>query len=296
MIKFNHNYILNVEQSNGSTLTVTLPFTVEFDIIRNTLSSGGTCNIRIYNLSEDHRNKLRFNAYESVGGVFRLVSFQAGYGDNPPVVFQGNITQAWSVREGTNFVTTIQSLDGGFAFVNSRSNRPFLAKTARKTVLYDLIEDLDFVSHGVIGPSFINDPATGLPSTIPRGNTYAGDTASLLRLETNGGFFIDLGVAHCLSNNEYIQADDTVILNSSTGLLGTPVLEETIVHFDMLFEPSLKPGYAVLLDSITEKNYNGTYRITGVKHNGIISPAVASHVVTTGQFFYSKILDGVPIT
>src|ERR1017187_1050595 len=98
MDKFGRNYILTVETQNNDLLIIQPPFTVEFDITRNTLTSANVCSIRIYNLSQNNRNKIRFNIMDT--GDFRSVQLQAGYGTNLPIIFSGNITQAWSVREG----------------------------------------------------------------------------------------------------------------------------------------------------------------------------------------------------
>ena len=300
MDKFGRNYFLSVYpakqvgQPDGVPLTITLPITLELDITRNTLSSMSVASLRLYNLAENTRNSLRFNISDI--GTYRKIVLQAGYGDNPPVVFTGNLSQGWSVREGVNFVTTLESYDGGFAANKSSTELPVVSGTSTKAFYKTLLGDLDFVSVGAIGPSFYTDPATGKTTSFTRANTYNGGTVNIIREETNSGFFIDLQKAHLLSNNEYINETSPVTISSASGLLSTPVLEETIVKFDMIFEASLKPGYSAFLDSSTGAAFNGRYRITGVKHRGMISAAVCGDLITTGEFFYSKILNGVNLS
>ncbi len=282
--KLGRNYVLEVGQADGTTLTVTLPFTIEFDITRNTLTSANVCSIRIYNLSLNHRNQIRYNQ-SNLGQPFRLIRLKAGYGQNLPFIFTGNISQAWSVREGVNFITTIECFDGGFAFGNGTTNIEFPAGETLQNVVENLAESLPFVSRGAIG---------SYPGTLTRGNSYSGNTADILKELTGGGMFIDQGKVHCLGDNEYIADNgNTLLINASSGLLGTPVLEQTIVHFDMIFEPNLEVGRRALLQSITEANFNGYYKITAVKHRGMISDAVCGDAVTTGEFFFSKILTPV---
>lgn len=260
-----------------------LPFTVEFDITRNTLTSANVCQIRIYNLSPKNRNLIRKNVNDY--NIFRLITLKAGYGSNMPVIFTGNITQAWSVREGVNFITQIECFDGGFAFANSLSNVVFPANTAQNTVIKTLTEDLDHVSVGAIG---------SYPGQLSRGNSYSGSTTGLLAQITGGGFFIDNGRANVLGTNEcLLDIGGTKVINAKLGLLGTPVLERTIVHFDMIFEPSLFPAQRIFLESATDVNFNGDYKVTAVKHRGMISAAVCGEAITTGEFFYSKILTEV---
>lgn len=283
MDKFGRAYKLEVQTQNGSLLTIELPFTIEFDIIRNTLTSANVCQIRIYNLSQINRNQIRFNI--SNYGEFRLVRLSAGYGDRLVKIFEGNISQAWSVREGVNFITQIESYDGGFAFNNGVANRQYGAGTPLKAVLTDIATSgLPNVKPGAIGD---------YPGTLTRDNSYSGNSASILSEVSGGGFFVDSSKWYILGSNEYIGDQSPLVINSQSGLLGTPVLEQTIVRFDMLFEPSLNVGRRATLTSLTESNFDGDYKITAVKHRGMISESVSGSVITTGEFFYSKILQGV---
>jgi hypothetical protein len=279
--KFGRTYELQVGTADGQLLTVRLPFTIEFDVTRNTLTSANVCQIRIYNLSKLNRNRLRFNI-TNFGGPYRPLRLRAGYGDNLAEIFSGNVSQAWSVREGTNYVTQIECYDGGFAFVNGVTDRQFAAGTPQALVIRQIMSDLPETKVGAVG---------AYPGVLTRGNAYSGNTAQILTQLTGGGFFIDNGSAHALQTNEYVVAPGGVVtINAKTGILNTPILEQSIVRFDMLFEPSLNVGSAAFLESITEDNFTGLYKITGVKHRGVISAAVAGRCITSGEFFYSKLL------
>lgn len=283
MDKFGRAYSLEVQTPSGEILVIQLPFTIEFDIIRNTLTSANVCQIRIYNLSLKNRNQIRFNASDY--GHFRSIKLRAGYGTNLPVIFTGNISQAWSVRESVNMITQIECYDGGFAFNNGQSNTVFPAGTQQSDIIKGLIGDLPNVSLGAVG---------NFPGSLQRGNSYSGNTANILRDLTGGAFFIDKGKANALGTDEFIVNTGSVaVINSQSGLLGTPVLEQTIVRFDMIFEPGLDVAQKILLESVTESNFNGNYKVTGVKHRGMISEAVCGDCITTGEFFFTKLL--VPV-
>lgn len=282
MDKLGRNYILSVASQNDGPLDliITLPITIEFDITRNTLTSANVCQVRIYNLSELRRNQLRFNSSDY--GHFRPIVLVAGYGNTLATVFTGNISQAWSVREGTNFITQIECYDGGFAFNNGQVNLEFPAGTPQKTVIQAIGATLPRTSLGAVGD---------YPGVTGRGNSYSGNAMKILGELTGGGAFIDNGKFNALGTNEYIASLAGIgFIDSSTGLLGTPILEQTIVRFDMLFEPGLNAGQQILLNSSTEANFNGQYKVIGVKHRGMISDAVCGSVITTGEFFYSKLL------
>jgi hypothetical protein len=289
-VKFGRNYLLNVELTNGTTLTIEPPFTLEFDIQRNTLSSCNVASIRIYNLSRFNREQIEFNIYNQQS--FRLFKLQAGYGTNLPTVFLGNISQAWSVREGVNFITQIECFDGGYAFNTAQTTLTAPAGTSNKVVIQNLVSSLGNynLTPGVIG-SYL-----GVSS---RGKTYTGPTTRLLSELTGGGFFVDNGVANCLGNSECIK-NNFPLINSQTGLLGTPVREQQILTFDMIFEPRVQAGQIINLQSSTISNtqqsqaVNGNYKVTSVRHKGMISGSVCGEAITTlGMFLGQNGPDGL---
>jgi hypothetical protein len=287
--KFERTYELFVQTQSGSTITFTLPFTIEFDITRTTLGSTNVCQVRIYNLNEKTRKSIAFNAFNQ-GGVPRRILLKGGYGIQRSTIFSGNIHAAWSVREGTNFITQIECFDGGFGFVNGDVNLSFTAGTPLKTVIEELIANVPDVTVGAIG---------NFNTVLTRGNTYSGNPAQLLYEITGGAFYVDAGKAYALKSDEYLTDDlldssnSTFEINDSTGLLNTPVLEQNTARFEMLFEPGLNLGRRANVNSLTNPFLNGSYKITSVKHRGMISPAVAGKVTTIAEFYFSK--SNVPV-
>jgi hypothetical protein len=270
--KFGRSYSMVAQGTTGIFLTVEPPFTLEFDITRNIFSSTNVAQLRVFNLAPNTRNLLRKNVIDLDDQ--RTVTLKAGYGDNLPVVFAGNITQAWSVREGrTNFITQIESFDGGFAFATGITSRTFQAGASMRSVLEAIIEDLPGVSLGVIGDGY--DFSIG-----SRGNTYSGNSAQLLTELTNGQFYIDNGKAYILGNSECILGQ-TATISANTGLLGTPLREQSFISIDMVFEPSIVCGQIVDLQSGTDQTFNGEYKVASVKHRGTISPVVCGEAITT---------------
>jgi hypothetical protein len=283
-IKFGRNYLLQVGTNDDKILSVGLPLTIEFDITRNTLTSANVCQLRIFNLNKLNRNRLHFNI-SNFGGPYRPVVLKAGYGQNMSVIFSGNISQCWSFREGTNFITQIECFDGGFAFVNGVTSRQFGEGTPMRTVISTTMKDLPNVKVGSVG---------GFTGSLTRPNSYAGNTAQILGELTGNAFFVDNGYAHALKTNEYIKNVGKILrVSPRSGILNTPILEQTIVRFDMIFEPSMDVGSSILLESLTGESFNGLYKVTSVKHRGVISSAVSGTCITTGEFFYDKIL--VPV-
>lgn len=272
--KFGRSYELIVETQTGGNIIVKPPFTVQFEVTRNVLSSANISSIRVLNLNANHRSQIRknINDYDDI----RRIQFKAGYGLNLPVVFDGNISQAWSVREGTDFVTQIESFDGGFAFANATSSLAFPAGAEQKTVIETLI--------GGLGSTGVKPGAIGaIPGQLSRSNAYVGGTCDILQELTGGRFFIDNGKAFVLGDNECTIGPITLI-NSASGLLGTPTREQSIIHFEMLFEPKLVIGQQVRLESTTTEkgsNVNGVHKVISLTHRGIISEAVCGSATTS---------------
>ncbi len=270
--KLGRNYTLNIQTLLGTTITIQPPFTIEFDITRNILSAANLGQIRIYNVAQNIRNQIRKDINDN--GKLRIVQLQAGYGINLPTIFDGNISQAWSVREGTNFITQIESFDGGYAFANAVSGTPFPVGTDQKTVISSLMGDLSKygVQIGAIGNSF--------QGALGRGNSYQGPTIDVLRELAKGGFFIDNGKAYALGPTEMLSGTVTTV-DAGSGLLGTPTRENYIINFDMLFEPRIVAGQQINLVSSTDQNFNGPYKVISVKHHGMISETVCGDAITS---------------
>lgn len=283
--KFGRNFILTVQTNSGEAaptfLSATLPFTMEFDIVRNTLASVNTSTIRIYNLSEKNRNLIRkdVQAYWDI----RTIELKAGYGKNLPIVFTGNIMQAWSVREGVDNITQIESFDGGDAFNNGDVSLSFPGGTPQQSIIDTLSSSLPGLSKGSIG---------NYAGTTTKGNSYVGNPAEILSQVTGGGFFVDNGKVNCLNDNETVPSS-VKIINSQSGLLGTPVREQTRVIINMIFEPQIVAGQQIFLDSSTGKNFTGLYKVVGLKHSGTISPVVCGEAITQLTLISSNSLTDV---
>lgn len=287
--KFGRNYMLTITGSIP-TITIGLPFTIEFDITRNTLTSANVCQIRIYNLAPNTRNYLLKNVSSGWGYPFIYVTLAAGYGTNLPIIFSGNVSQGWSVREGVNFITQLECYDAGFAFINGQTSLTVPAGTPYNVIISNLIASLPNGS----APNIKVGAIGNFPGSTPKQVTYNGNAVQILNQITGGGFFIDKGIGNALNNNEYLESVPLFTVDASSGLLGTPVLEQNIVRFDMIFEPSLNVGAGCQLNSITAANFSGLYQITAVKHRGMISQTVCGDAITTGEFVAYQNLVAVP--
>lgn len=270
MSKFNRIYSLSVEVAGGQKVTIELPFTVEFEVRRELLSSSQTATIKIYNLGERLRDlifKDRYNTTE-----FRAVQLRAGYeGIGAPLIFNGTVLQAYSYREGVDFYTVIEAYDGAYMMANSYSTQTFGNGPTYAQVMAGLNADLK----GTTGQPIIgNFPGKSIRPLVCMGNTW-----DILVQLSEGYATIDNGQLKVLRPNEAITSTIPVI-SSESGLLGSPRRSGGLIEFAMLFEPRFTLAQIVALQSETNSLFNGTYKVMGFTHNATISPAVAGDART----------------
>lgn len=286
-MKFIRRCQLSVEVSPNaqgvaqSNLTIPEELTVEFEISRQSLASSQEATFRVFNLSQKTRGLIFKDPYALT--EFRAVQFRAGYRDDPvlPLCFNGFMRSAVSYRPsgGTEMITEIKAYDGGLAMANGFTSQTIASGTSVATMLSLLAKQLPRISGSPVIGAF---PVTNKRGTVLLGNTWA------LLLELSGGLAtIDNGQVKALNYNEAIAAEIPVI-NSESGLLGSPQRSSTKIDVEMLFEPRLTLGQVVQLESRDSKLFNGTYKVMGFTHRGTISPAVAGACSSLVSLFFGS--------
>ena len=159
MEKFGRNYRLTIDPKDGlAPIIITMPFTIEFWLQRNTLADLNRLSIDIYNLSEKNRNRIyqdRFDFRLDAGDKAdtapgRTLVFEVGY-SNLFRVFEGTIFEASSAREGTNIVTRIECRSGLYDVAASQTFQTIQSgKTVRDVIMF-LIGQMPTLSVGAVG-------------------------------------------------------------------------------------------------------------------------------------------------
>jgi len=275
MDKIDRNYELVYIKDSGldteKSLSVKLPFTIEMNITRTNFSSSNIGNVRIYNLSKTQRNFMRKD-WKNRSLRDRLV-LSAGYGGNLTEILNMHVSKAFSIRQGVNFITQIDCIDGGYAYLNSKIEASYPAGTTKQSMIEDQASKLgDFgVSKGAIG---------NYPGTIKRQQSFVGNTLEALKETIAGDIFIDNSKVNILKKSEAIKGTPLKI-NAKAGLLSTPVRQDTYVEFEIIFEPQISIGRLIELESITgDSDVNQLYVVNYLSHRGTFSESVKGSVVT----------------
>ena len=285
MKKWTRNYILTVQVDENAKeyVDITMSLTISFNIKRSVNSTANTASITVLNLSETTRRKVFLDNYKFM--YYKGIELRAGYGndiENMPLIFKGNIQSAFSKRNGVDYETSVDALDGGFAYANAITNRQFAKGTTDRQALNALISDLPHIQAGHIG---------NFNSILPRGNSVSGSTFDYFGSFSDENYFIDLEKMNCLLDNEGFEGNIKVI-DASCGLLGSPLREEAFLTFEMIFEPRLQIGQFVEIKSLTETIYDGTYKVIGIEHSGTISDAQSGQCKTKVSLNY---INGLPV-
>ena len=271
--KLQRNYRLSILTPDQVQIEIAPPFSIEFQITRNTLSSANKGTITLYNLGPSTRNRV-FKDRFSVAEYFRVVLF-AGYGNRLHEVFRGNILEAYSYREQTNWITEISAFDGMDAIQNGFTSQSFAANTPRADIIRGVINTMPNMVAGILGT-----PAAG---QSPRGQAFVGQSTEIINELTDGNYFIDGEALNVLSPNEALP--EIVTRLDSSLLLETPRRREALLEVTTLFEPVVQVGQIYEIDTLNAI-FNGQYIVQGFRHTVTISEAMGGDARTELQLFF----------
>lgn len=286
-MKFGRLYTMIVEgrvadeNGNHTFHQISFPLTCRFQIVKQVTFNTGKALFRIYNLSSEVRNDIYADVFEV--GEYRKITFAAGYsGEELPQIFQGNIKQAFSYREGPDWITEIEAYDGGSDVENTLANVTKPVGYNVNDLALDVIGQFEHLKVGAIG-----DLDSGvLPPS--RGITLNGNAWDLITrsIRPDGGFAFINNEKVCIVNQwEYIANEGGIEeISSDTGMIGSPRLFSSQVKVRLIFEPRLEPAQLVSLKT-QENRMSGDYSILRLIHQGTISGAVCEDLTTEATLF-----------
>lgn len=265
MRKFNRIYELRVESNTGEWTSIALPYSVEFNVQRNAFAAANNCNIKIYNLGTQTRNKIYKDRWsKSTFENPRAVQFRAGYDNYLGSVFNGTLMSAYSYRVGTDIITELECMDGVQAMAESFSSITLPIGTTSQNAVKFLSGNLKGVNGSPIVSSVFN--SVNLKPEVVMGSTW-----DAIMRKTHGKAFIDNGQVVAIDDNDVINGEVPVI-SSASGLLESPRRYDANIEFEMLFEPRLRVGQVVKMESQVNEFYNRLWKVNGFSHHGMISP------------------------
>lgn len=260
------------------TITVEYPTTVRFRVDRNVYNTTNNLGaFKFYNLSSDAQAYLWKDEFDQKKYI--KMEFKAGYGNNMPLVFAGEIIKCYTYRESgsTEWITDIEANNLTAFYQFGFANEVIAKDTSFNNVIKQLFKMAPNCSIGYI---------TNEAQPLAQDTTFTGQPLELLSQDySNYQIFIDNGKINVLAENDVIPADSVHVITANSGLLGSPKRNNTILEVQTIFEPGIAMGQEIQLLSDTLAFMNGKYKVLAITHQGTISGTTCEKVITTLSLF-----------
>lgn len=246
---------------------------IKFATHKGDLETPNHAEITVYNLAPETVSRIR--------GEFKRAVLSAGYTGNAGIIFDGQIRQVRTGREGADTWTEITVADGDRAY-NFATVSTTLAAGARPA---DQVAACGS-SMAAKGTGIGYVPDLG-GQALPRGKVMYGMARSYLRdtsQTTDTTWSIQDGLLQMVPADGYLPGE-AVILTAATGLIGSPEQTAEGIKVRCLINPRLRIAGRIKLDNtsvLTAKtdlkigavnmtpklDRDGYYRILKVEHSG----------------------------
>lgn len=237
----------------------------QFKVVRSLGKEPNSGEVSIYNLNKEHRSALQTKNTPT--------TLEAGYIDNISQIFSGNLQFGSSVKNGLDWITTIQSGDtGGAKYKSARINTSLKGPVSMGKVLRAAGDALG-LNLGNIPEKVSQGSLRATLQEMTEGVVLSGksiDVFTKIAKQMGYSWSIQDGQPQLLGPNESISAGDAVVLTASdglsTGLIGSPEAgEDGIVKARSLLQPDLVPGRRV---QIISREVDGFFRVDKVTFTG----------------------------
>lgn len=233
---------------------------VAFSVERSLKPEPNTAELQVWNLNADNRSALE--ELEKVA-----VQIDAGYGDTQALLYLGNMRTVFTIRDGPDLITNIQSGDGEKEYQQSRINVSIAKGTSNVDVFAQVAKALG-VSTGNLDNPTIKTQILFSPPMFPQGTVLSGQVSSIVtQLASSVGleWSIQGEALQFLIARQPILGK-AVSLTPNTGLIGSPSVDnEGVLTAQALLIPDLLPGRIVELES---ERLSGSFRVETAKYVG----------------------------
>lgn len=233
---------------------------IAFSVTKTLKPEPNTAEIRITNLSPDHRKTIQTPK--------RLpVRLEAGYIGNLASLYLGEMRSSESVIAGPDVITTLTSADSEDPLRKARLNVPIGAGHGADKVMFLLVDALG-VNAGNAQQMVNTLKSRGSAAVYGKRGVISGHVKDELNdLCRSAGieWSIQDGKMQFLDLNQPTDAL-AVKLSSETGLIGSPTVDNKgLAECTCLLIPQLTPGRKV---SFETPSLQGGYRIIRVEYSG----------------------------
>ena len=229
----------------------------DVDITKPGLPEKNSASVSIANISLADMEQMTFLAFQPLQSLKNLITIEAGeQGKTLATVFKGEITSAYADYGSVPDVEfKIEALSGGYAA--QIGAKPISVKGNAKAA--DLIKQFakeigyTFKNEGVAA-SVRNAVFNGSP--IEKARSVADEVGAELLIDDD---------SMILMPYDKPRSGGAVLLTPETGLIGYPSFTSDGISFSCFFNPNLKQGGQVKIESIVPRA-SGYWKITKLSH------------------------------
>ena len=256
--------------SDSETLSIN-NLRVAFEIDKTINEKPNPANFKIWNLNRNHINQL-------LSQEFKRVVLSVGYKELR-TIYSGDITKVRIVRDGMDFILSIECSDGHKAYTQARAETTLKAGASDEQIIKELQKTMPEIKTGTI--------ETQNKRKLPRGRVLCGDSREILnRVAKNNqaDWSIQDGSLMFLPKDKVLN-DESVLLSQESGMIGAPEQTDDGLELSCLLNPALQIGGMVQVQSIIEY-FNGEYKIVKLSHSGdgLSGDWISKMTVVGGKF------------
>ncbi len=235
---------------------------VAFEVTKTLYVQANTGAVTLTNLNQSHRTHLA--ALRQARRRLR-VELWAGYGNDPPLLFVGDL-RGFTDNTTNNLETTtkIEGTDGGYKITDTRFSRSYPEGTDIRTPVQDMVRALS------LGDGNLRELGAfvlGGRTTLATSKTFHGLCSDqLTRFLRSMGitWSIQNGAVQLLRYGATLQRTG-VMLSKTTGLISAAYVDRRTVKVVAFLIPEIAPGYRIGIDS---ERVQGWFRVHSVKYAG----------------------------
>lgn len=269
--KVNRQYRLivqNVDENDNpieEATVITNPITIKFSVNRTLFADVNSMDIELYNLKPDTYNRLFFDYFNVKR---RTIILEAGYeGQVLSTIFIGDVWTCYTSRQGCDIITKIHAIVG-LKSLQARTNVT-LRDISRDEVIRTAAKDMGMPVEIYSGEN----------TKFSRPVVLEGNSMGIIQKYSGGNAFIDENKIKILMDRDAIDTG-LILITDKSGLLGVPEHEDALLTVNMIFEPRIVIGQLIEIQSRIMSAFDGQYKVYGLKHEGIISNAIAGQCTT----------------
>ena len=233
---------------------------VAFSVKKTILGAPNASTIRVYNLKESSRNRIK----NTLTRVRLLVGWE---NTELSLLTSGAVLSSISEKQGPDIITDISVMDGFGGIVKGIINQNFAAQQTIESVVRTIANQMPGVAIGAID----------VDGRLGRGGLVlsmrCSEALDMLAAQFGFSWSIQNGIFQALQDSrsfsqEFLISNDQRNLIKATPILTGPMQDTTGAQIQAILNPALLPGANVRLKSDVEKDLNGLFKAHNIEYQG----------------------------